>query len=274
MTREALAVLLMLAVLSGGAPRALPATPPATHILADAARVARPTAPRLTQHPGARLPLDTAFVDDAGRKVTLGRYFAGGPVLLVLGYYHCPNLCSTVMDGLLQSVSALDLRPASLRVLGVSIDPAENAAVAARKKAGYLPLLAGSGVKLDLLTGALPAIRRLAAATGFGYVYDSLNRQYLHPAGFLVATGDGRISRYFPDVGVQVRDLRLALVQASDGAIGSVSDRFVLLCSHFDPLTGRYTGLVWGIVRMVCVTVLLLLASCVWLLRRRERMRA
>lgn len=281
MTKE-FVVILLLAALSDAAhrqQRAEPGVPVAVQASAAATTTAAPSpaallrarraAPEQEQRRGARLPLEASFVDDAGHAVRLGSYFAGGPVLLVLGYYHCPDLCSTVMDGVLQHLAALGLPREGYRVLGVSIDPAEDAAVAARKKALYRPLLGDSPVRLDLLTGARPSVDELATATGFRYAYDAAQQRYLHPAGFLVATADGIITHYFPAGGFDGRDLRLALVQASHGTVGTLADRIALLCSHFDPATGRYSGVGWGLVRGACLLALALFGTGVFTWWRR-----
>jgi protein SCO1/2 len=277
---ETFAFMLLLAVLSGAPNKPLPDNPhPGGQSMVHAGaspgalaqRARRAAAARLQPHLGARLPLNDSFVDDAGRKLRLAQYFAGAPVLLVLGNYQCPGLCSTVMDGILQSVAALDLPATQYRVLAVSIDPSEGAPLAARKKASYHQLPGGGAVQLDLLTGGAAAIARLAEATGYEYAYDSARRQYLQPAGFLVAAGDGTIARYFPDMRFDGRDLRLALVQASRGVAGDLSDRFVLMWSRFDPATGRYTGLEQHLARSGGAVAVALLATSLWLLRRRAR---
>jgi protein SCO1/2 len=280
---ETFAFMLLLALLSGAPNRPQPDAPsnasPASQAVhagaspgALAQRARRAAAAQLHARLGTRLPLEDGFVDDAGRMVPLANYFAGRPVLLVLGSYQCPGLCSTVMDGILQSVAALDLPPRDYRVLAVSIDPSENAPLAARKKASYRALPGGGAVQLDLLTGGAAAIARLAAATGYEYTYDATRRQYLQPAGFLVAAGDGTIARYFPDMRFDGRDLRLALVQASRGGAGDFSDRFVLLWTHYDPATGRYTGMEQHLARTgAAAMAVTFLASGLWLLRRRAR---
>jgi protein SCO1/2 len=277
---ETFAFMLLLAVLSGAPNKPLPDNPGAggqslAHSGASpgalAQRARRAAAARVQPHLGARLPLTDSFVDDAGRTVRLAQYFTGAPVLLVLGNYHCPGLCSTVMDGILQSVAALDPPAMHYRVLAVSIDPSEGAPLAARKKSSYRQLPGGGAVQLDLLTGSADAIARLARATGYEYAYDSVRRQYLQPAGFLVAAGDGTIVRYFPDMRFDGRDLRLALVQASRGVAGDLSDRVVLMWSRFDPATGRYTGLGQRLAQTGGVVAVALLASSLWLLRRRAR---
>ena len=199
----------------------------------------------------------------------LGAFFGKQPVVLVLGYYHCPNLCSTLMDGVLESLSKVGLPPSAYRVLGVSIDPSENADIAARKKASYTPLIAHAGGELHLLTGAQPQIDTLAHSAGFQYAYDADTRQYTHPAGFLIATPHGRISHYFMGVRFDPRDVRLALVDASSGRIGSAADRLLLLCSHYDPVTGRYSSIAMTLVRTISLTVLAALIIWIWRTRRR-----
>ncbi|RZI44020.1 SCO family protein [Herbaspirillum sp. HC18] len=215
----------------------------------------------------AQLLLSAMFTDDNGRVVRLGAYFDQRPVVLVLGYYHCPNLCSTLMDGVLESLTATGLPRRAYRVVAVSIDPSEDAALAARKKASYAPLIERAGGELHLLTGSKPQIDALARSVGLRYAYDEAARQYTHPAGFLVATPAGRISHYFMGVRFDPLDLRLALVGASSGRIGSPADRLLLLCSSADPSTGRYNMAVMTLVRAVCAAVLAALG--IWMWRRR-----
>jgi protein SCO1/2 len=219
-------------------------------------------------HPGARLPLDTALVDEAGRATPLGRSFGQGPVVLVLGYFNCPNLCGATMQDLLAAASDVRLPPESYRIIAVSVDPAEDARVAANKRDSYLRELAGTGIRLGLLTGSADATARLASAAGFRFVHDP-QRGLMHPSGFLVAGPDGTISRYFFDTHVESRDLRLALVQASQGEVGTLSDRIALVCSHFDPATGRYTGAALVFVRAGTILALALLAAVAIRARRR-----
>ena len=217
----------------------------------------------------AQLPLSSAFTNDNGETTNLGAFFGKQPVVLMLGYYHCPNLCSTLMDGVLESLSKVGLPPHAYRVLGVSIDPTEDATLAARKKASYAPLVARAGGDVHLLTGAKPQIDTLAHSAGFQYAYDASTRQYAHPAGFLIATPAGRISHYFMGARFNPHDVRLALVDASSGRIGSPVDRLLLLCSHYDPITGRYSTAAMTLVRTVCLAVLAALG--IWLWRARKR---
>ncbi|MFP3559412.1 SCO family protein [Paraburkholderia sp. SIMBA_049] len=236
---------------------------------AQALAIRPPEQTRYVQRLNETLPLSGTFTDDEGRPARLGAYFGDRPVVLVLGYFHCPNLCSTLMDGVLESLAAVGLPPHTYRVLGVSIDPSETPKLAGRKKASYEPLLANSGVQLTLLTGRKPEIDALARSVGFEYVYDQQLQQYVHPAGFIVATRDGRISHYLMGVRFDPRDVRLALIDASSQSIGSPVDQLLLLCSHYDPVTGRYSAQVITAVRAVCLTVLAALGVWLWRASRR-----
>jgi protein SCO1/2 len=222
------------------------------------------------QNLNARLPLQSVFTSDTGTRVHLADYFNRRPVVLMLGYYHCPNLCSTLMDGVLQSLAAVNLPRNAYRFVAVSIDPSENAQLAARKKYSYMPILGRRGGDVDLLTGDRQDIDSLARTVGFQYKYDASLQQYVHPAGFVVVTPDGHISHYFMGVRFEPKDMRLALVDASSGRIGSPVDRLILLCSHYDPQTGRYSVAVMTVVRIVCISIFLLVVCWIWLHRGRR----
>lgn len=223
--------------------------------------------PGWDQHPGARLPLAVRLTGADG-VAPLARYFGARPVVLVLGYFACANLCSANLQQVLAAASATGLPPERYRVLMVSIDPAEDPQLAARKRSAYREQLAPSGITLDLLSGPAQATAPLAHAAGFRFAQDA-NRGLVHPSGFLVATPGGVVSRYFPQADVAPRDLRLALVEASGGAVGPVSDRFALVCSHFDPATGRYTGMALALVRVAATLALAMLAAVIFLARRK-----
>jgi protein SCO1/2 len=222
-----------------------------------------------TQKLGARLPLNAEFRNEQGQPHRLGDFFSREPVIIVLGYYHCPRLCSTVMDGVLQSVQGLGL-PYS--IVGISIDPDETPAVAARKHAAYVASDPNAQTRrLHLLTGGKHSIAQVARQLGFGYHYDRASGQYTHPAGFIIATADGRVSRYFPGIRFETRDVRLALVEASSNRIGTLSERLVLLCSHYDPLQGRYSIAVMRLVRILGILIMAALAFGIWYFNRRTR---
>jgi protein SCO1/2 len=237
---------------------------------ASAGPLALPPQPHVEfrQNIGARVPLDALLRDEDDRGVRLSKYFGTAPVVLVLGYYRCPNLCTTEMQSVLQTLGALPLAKDNYGVVAVSIDPRETATDARHGKAAYASIDAGWSTRLHMLSGDGATVARIAHAAGFQYAYDRNTDQYVHPAGFLVASPDGRISRYFLGVTHSARDLRLALVEASQGRLGSPVDRVVLLCSHYDPATGRYSVAVMNAVRAVSLGVLMLLGAWLW---RRHR---
>ncbi len=225
------------------------------------------TLPEFQQNLGARLPLNSTFIDAQGQHTALGSYFGKAPVVMVFGYYHCPRLCSTIMDGVLQSVENAGL-PYSF--VGLSIDPRETAEDAARKLAAYRNA-SDNAPALHLLTGKQPEIALVAEVAGFAYQYDEQSNQYSHPAGFLVATPDGKISRYFSGLEFDRRQVRLALIEASGGRVGSLTEQILLLCSHYDPIAGRYSVTVMNVVRILGVLTAIMLVMGILYARGRSR---
>jgi protein SCO1/2 len=240
------------------------------HVPAFAGPLVLPNAPHpeFVQTPGARLPLSLVFIDDSGAPVTLGSYFGDRPVLLLLGYYQCPNLCSTVAESVLGAVARTGLPRQAYRFVEVSIDPQETPSLAARKRVSYESLFGRQGADMHLLTAEATAIAQLAQAVGFHFVYDRELHQYIHPAGFIVATPEGRVSRYFLGVQFEPEDLRTALRQASEDGIGSAVERLLLVCSHYDATTGRYSADIMMLVRVVCIAIAAALGTWMWRRRR------
>jgi protein SCO1 len=226
------------------------------------------------QHLGDQVPLDLPFVDDRGAAVQLGDYFGSQPVVLLLSYYECPMLCPLVRDGLVTSLNQVRLNVGQdFTVVNVSIDPAETPMNAANAKTWTLTRYnrPESADGWHFLTGSQDSIQQLADAVGFRYFYDETINQYAHAAGILVLTPRGELARYFYGIEFIPGDLRLGLVEASDNKIGTVVDQLLLLCYHFDPSTGRYTGLVMTIVRIAGATTVLLMAGAVWMMSRGPR---
>jgi protein SCO1/2 len=221
----------------------------------------------------AQVPLDAAFRDEAGRSVRLGDYCDGKkPVVLVLAYYKCPRLCSVVLNGVSDSLRriAFELKN-EFTVVTVSFDPREGPDLAAAKRQAYLDHLGVPGVAWHFLTGEEPAIRRLAAAVGFRYVYDAKKDEYRHGSGIMVLTPSGRVSRYFYGVTFPPRDLRLGLVEASEGRIGTATDQLLLSCFGYDPETGQYRLVALKLVRLGGIVTVLILAVVLVRAWRRER---
>lgn len=230
----------------------------------------------LVQNLGAALPLDATFKDDAGKDVALGGYFTGQrPAILVLAYYDCPMLCTLVLTGICDAVQPLSLTPGrDFDVIAISIDPSEGPALAARKKRNYLSLYGrfDTAGGWHFLTGDEANIRRVADAVGFRYLYDEATRQWAHPAGIMVITPGGTISRYFYGTAYPSGDVKLALVEAGQGKTGTLADKLILKCFAYDPMTGKYGFAVMTALRIgaVATVVGLLIALRIWAKRARR----
>ena len=230
------------------------------------------------QHIGQQISRDLTFRDAAKRRVALGDLRNTKPTLLVLGYYHCPMLCTLINDGLIESLQELPLNVGrDFNVINVSIDPNETPEVAAAKKREYLKRYGRAGAEAGwhFLTGDKEAIAQLANEAGFRFAYDPASHEYAHPSGFLVLTPEGKISRYFFGVSYEPKELRSALGSAARGENGSVISRLILLCYHYNPITGKYGTLVLAILRGLSIaTVLGLAGLIVWLCRRDPKNRS
>jgi len=197
----------------------------------------------IDQKIGQQLPLDLVFRDEKGRDVRLGQFFGARPVVLALAYYECPMLCTQVLNGMTGALKTLSFDAGKdFDVVVVSIDPKDNFRLAENKKATYVehygrPATAGGW---HFLTGTDASIKPLAEAIGFRYAYDANVKQYAHGAAIYVATPKGVIARYLLGIDFAPRDLRLALVEASNNQLGSVTDTVLLLCYHYDPASGKY----------------------------------
>lgn len=228
----------------------------------------------LDQRLNEQVPLDLAFRDEAGRTVRLGDYFGGTPVILTLNYYDCPMLCPLVLNDVLRAVRAIPLALGKeFRILTVSIDPHDTPGVAATKQRSYVERYGRPGAAdgWHFLTGDQGSIESLTHAVGFRYELDSKSRQYAHTAGIIVLTPDGRLARYFYGVEYSPRDLRLALVEASHGEIGSLADQVLLFCFHYDPVSGRYSLVMLNTIRAAGVATVVGLGGLVVVLFRREK---
>lgn len=226
------------------------------------------------QRLGEQLPLDLPFVDEEGRAVALGDFFGEKPVVLALGYYECPMLCSLVREGMVASLMDVTLTAGTdFEVVNVSIDPTETPMNAANAKAAIVSRYnrPGSEGGWHFLTGTQDSIQRLAEAVGFRYYYDETIDQYAHAAGIVVTTPGGVLSRYFYGIEFNPSDVRLGLVESSGNKIGSPVDQLLLLCYSYNPHTGQYTGLVMTIIRVASVLFLIGMVAFVLYLSRGPR---
>jgi protein SCO1 len=221
----------------------------------------------------AQLPLDVNFRDESGRDVQLREYFGRKPVVLALVYYGCPMLCNQVEMGVVGSLKMLSFNPArDYEVLFVSFDPRENPEMASKKKAAALSRFGRpeTAAGWHFLTGKEEAIRAVASAVNFRYSFDEKHNLFAHASGIMLLTPDGRISRYFYGVEYPSRDVRLGLVDASAGKIGTPIDHLLLFCFQYNPETARYSATVLRIVRLGGILTILTIVVGILIFRRRD----
>jgi protein SCO1/2 len=228
----------------------------------------------LDQKLNAQVPLDLTFRDEHGATVNLGQLLQGKPAILTMVYYKCPMLCTEVLNATLNTLKEVPLEIGKdFSVITVSIDPTEKPALAEAKQIMYTGLYGRRGAAhgWHFLTGDEDQIQKLAAAVGFRFVYDKESSQFAHASGIMVLTPEGRLSRYFYGISYPPRDVRLALVEASQGKIGSTTDAILLFCFHYDPVTGRYAVTILNVVRAAGALSALVIAFMIFIFARREK---
>jgi protein SCO1 len=220
-----------------------------------------------------QIPLATHFKDEAGRDVALGEYFHGKPVLLAPVYYGCPMLCNQVEQGVVGSLKMLSFNPGTdYEVVFVSFDSRESADMAAQKKAAILahfqrPQTAGGW---HFLTGTQDSIDAVMKAANFRYSFNPKTNIFAHASGIMLLTPEGRISRYFYGVEYPSRDMRLGLVDASAGKIGSPIDHLLLYCFQYDPSTARYSATILRVIRIGGLLTIFTIVAGILIFRRRD----
>lgn len=220
------------------------------------------------------VPLDAQFLNQDGTSVTLARYFKPDrPVVITPVYYSCPTLCSIVLKGVVTMLRETGLELGKdYEIVTYSIDPNETPAQA---KAKRLEMIADLGYPADtrgwdFLVGDAENIHRVSEQLGFRYQYDAQIKQYVHAAAFMLLTPEGRISRYVYGVRFPASEVRLGLIEASGGRVGTSFDRFILTCTRYDPLAQKYRLYVWGFIRGGGMLVFVALATLLFFLWRRE----
>lgn len=221
-----------------------------------------------------KIPWDLPFRDQQGSPVLLSQFFGQKPVIISLAYYNCPMLCTQVLNGLEEGLKNLSMDAGKeFNVLTVSIDPSEKPPLASAKHDLYTGIYGhpGAAEGWHFLTGDEPQIRALASALGFRYAYDPETKQFAHASAIIILTPDGRISRYLFGIQYRSRDLRLGLVEASAGKIGTHLDQVLLFCYHYDPVTGKYGLLISRVIKAAGLLTILAIGIMVFFLRRREQ---
>ncbi|SEV84959.1 SCO family protein [Luteibacter sp. 329MFSha] len=226
----------------------------------------------LDQRLGAMVPMEARLTDADGRTRSLASIADGKPLALAFGYYRCPNLCDLTLHGLARAAATMPLDPAKdYRIVFVSI--AQDETTADARSARDMLATMDPHARVDawtLATTAPSTVQSLTHAVGFRYFRDPRDGQYVHPAGLTIVTPDGRVSRYFFGVDHDPASLRLALVEASGGRLGTVIDRLVLFCQHYDPSTGKYSVLVTRLMMVLGSFFVVAMAAGAWWLRRRS----
>ena len=228
----------------------------------------------ISQRLNEQAPLQLAFRDETGKTVRLGDYFGGKPIVLSLVYFDCPALCTEVLNGELRTFKAMSLDLGKdFEAVTVSFEPKDTPVLAKAKRDVYAGQYGrpGAAQAWHFLTGAKESIDALTEAVGFRYAYDSSGRQYAHAAAMVVLTPEGRIARYFYGVQYPARDVRLGLVEASEGKIGTPTDHVLLYCYQYDPMTGKYGLVVMNVVRAAGLLAVLTIGIFMLVMFRRER---
>jgi protein SCO1/2 len=212
-----------------------------------------------------QLPLNVQFRDEAGRTVTLG------------SYYRCPMLCTQILNGMVGALKAVSFDPGrDFEVVAFSFDPRDTPETASAKRLNYVRRYgrANTANGFHFLTGDEANIKQLTEAIGFHYRYDPHTDQFAHASGLMMATPEGRLSRYFYGVEYSPRDLRLGLVEASEHKIGTPVDAVLLFCFHYDPATGKYGAVAMNSLRAGGAVFVLICGSFLFVAWRRDSRRA
>lgn len=230
----------------------------------------------ITEKPGARIDPSLVFTNEAGEKVTLGDYFKRGkPVMLSLAYYNCPNLCNYHLNGVKDALREMNWTPGNeFEYLVVSIDAKETPDLAADKKANYMKAYGRVGAEKGwhFLVGEQASIDALADSVGFKFRWDEEGKQWAHSAAAIILTPSGEISRYLFGVYFEPQTMRLSLVEAGQGNVGSLVDKLILYCFHYDPKASKYTLYAMNVMRggaILIVLALLAFMTPFWLRQRR-----
>ena len=228
----------------------------------------------IDQKLNAQIPLDAVFRDENGRSVKLAEYFGKRPVVLALVYYECPMLCTQVLNGAVSAFKVMNFTVgAEYDVVTVSFDPKETPAMATAKKSAYVAKYGRPEAEKGwhFLTGDQAAIAALAGSVGFRYTFDQSTQQYVHASALMVLTPDGHVSKYFYGIEYSPKDIRLGLIEASDGKIGSPVDQLLLYCYHYDPHSGKYSMIVMNVLRLAGAATVALIVGFIGLMWIRDR---
>ncbi len=231
----------------------------------------------IEQKLNSQLPLDAKFTDAAGKEVKLGEYFGKEkPVILALVYYECPMLCNEVLNGLTGSLKGVSFEVGKeFDVVAISFDSREHEKpeLAKNKKEGYLERYGRPESKdgWHFLTGTQSEIDKVTEAVGFNYVFDERTNQFAHAGGIMIATPEGKLSRYFYGINYAPKDIKFGIMESSENKIGNPVEQLYLYCFHYDPATGKYGFAILNALRIAGVVTLLGMGMMVFVFWRRNK---
>ena len=229
----------------------------------------------IEEHLGETVSADIPFLDSEGNAVTLGDYFDGErPVALAFVYHNCPMLCSLILDGMTTGMLEAGLNLGEdYQALAVSFDPRDTPERAADVRERYLARFDGpsAGEGLHFLTGSQESIDRITEEIGFGFEWNERQQEFAHTAAVYFISPEGKITRYLYGIEFPARDFRTALLEASDGRVGSPLDQLILYCFQYDPDAGSYVLHATNAMKVGGVLTLIMLGGFLFFFWRRER---
>lgn len=232
----------------------------------------------VVEHLGDTIPQHLTFINDRGQELPLSNYLhRGRPLMLILAYYNCPMLCTLILNGITQAIYNVDLKLGrDYEILTVSIDPAETVELAAAKKRTHLNMLNQSvpDSGWTFFVGREEEIKMLADAVGFKYYYIPDRQEFAHPAVILLLSEEGKITRYLYGIEYKPLDVKLGLLEAAQGKVGSTIDRLILYCFHYDPNAGGYVVLAANIMKLggaLTLGLILVFLGVLWIRELRRK---
>ncbi len=228
----------------------------------------------IEQKLNSQLPLDALFKDETGNQIKLEDYFGKGkPVVLALVYYECPMLCNEVLNGLTGSLKGISFDAGKdFDVVAISFDARENDKpdLAKNKKASYIARYERSGAEngWHFLTGTQAEIDKVTQAVGYNYQFDAATNQFAHAGGIMIATPEGKLSRYFYGIDYAPKDLKFGLMESAENKIGNPAEQLYLYCFHYDPASGKYGLAILRVLRILGVATLLAIGGMIFVFRR------
>ena len=228
----------------------------------------------IDEHLGDQVDLELPFLSDEGKEVKLGDYFHNKPVFLMLIYYKCPTLCNTHLNTLLNTFKEVEWKIGKdYEFVAISIDPKESTQVAKMKKKAYLDQYGEEGVGegWHFLTGSQESVDKITSQIGFRYAWNPEEQEWAHTAAAYVLTPKGKISYYHYGLSIVPKVLRLSLVEASEGKIGTVMDRVLLFCLQYDPNKKTYAFYAYNLMRVGAVVIVVFLGIFFFRFWRKEK---